>query len=198
MENIYNSTTNNVKHDTDWYFSEEGRIAYEQADSIPQKIEYFYNYLISIFDAREKTYKLACVLAAGVANSSLSFSQYPEILSKKANPFMKHYIKEGFLGDEYDACDLITCLHKKAEYPNKKPEADSGYEEWVSLQMPEDKDTEDIYKIERLIIWLFGEFVANEELIDEPVLKYYPYAIDDGPLNYNDPDDEESDDDADY
>ncbi len=198
MENVNIISSNNIKHDKEWYFSEEGRIAYEQADSVPKKIEYFYNYLTQIFDANELTYKFACLLACGVENSRFSFSQYPEILSKKNNPFIKHYINEGFLGDEYNANELLTCLHQKADYPNKKSEATSGYEEWVSLQMPEDVGMEDIYRIERLIIWLFGEFVENKELIDEPVIKYYPYGIDDSALNYNDPDDDEDFDDEDY
>lgn len=195
MENVYNNTSNGNKHDREWYFSEEGRIAYEQADSILKKIEYFYNYLTSGYSSggSETDYKFAILLACGIANSRFSYSKYPDILSEKSNPFIKSYFKYGFAGYDGGASQMMECLHENSDYANKKRKASCRYDEWIALQMPQDRSMEDIYRIERLIIWLFGEFVANKELVNEPVIKYYPYEIDSFLLNYSGSEDDEYD-----
>ena len=115
-------------------------------------------------------------MAAGIAESSLSYARYPDILNQKTNPFIDLYIQESFGHLERNARHLLGCLHEKSDYPNKKSYP-LPRRPWAALQMPEDQDLADIYTIERLIIWLFGEFAVKDDLLQEKVLPYYPYQI---------------------
>ena len=97
------------KHDVDWYFSKDGKKAYDDAKTPAQKTMYFFEYLFEeVIDSPHKVdaaYRLAYVLANSVASSSLEFAGYPDILDVTKNPLIncihttklsrKEIVKEG-------------------------------------------------------------------------------------------------------
>ena len=90
-----------------WYFSEEGKKAYDAANSVAKKTKYFYDYLWAIrprekldtFKKRDKNednpeakeffFKLAFVMANSMDKSSLKFAGHPNILEADKNPIVK-------------------------------------------------------------------------------------------------------------
>ncbi len=95
------------KTEEKWFFSEGGKKAYEAADSVAKKTQYFYDYLWAIrprekldtFKKRDKNednpeakeffFKLAFVMANSMDKSSLKFAGHPNILEADKNPIVK-------------------------------------------------------------------------------------------------------------
>ena len=101
----------------EWFFTPEGKEAYEKADTIELKTEYFYNYLDRLHfklyprlgaiyaDKQKKNVnpinrplahnlrKLAHIMAVSMDSSSLDFAGYPNMLDEKINPLLS-LIKE--------------------------------------------------------------------------------------------------------
>ena len=84
------------RSDPKWYFSDEGKKAYENASTPAKKTKYFFEYLMSKKnkvtseeDASEVFFRIAVIMANSMDCSSLDFGGYPNILDETKNPFIK-------------------------------------------------------------------------------------------------------------
>lgn len=144
-----------------WYFSSEGKSAYESLSSVCEKTLFFMNYLRCIQnkknnpDVVEILYKIAFVMSNSMVDSNLEFGGYPNILNQDKNPFV-YYVKHNLLNHEYVPiyCEetlplvLLKLLHYGPD--NKSDNADIPY--GIITFCEENEPISDMYKIERDII----------------------------------------------
>lgn len=148
--------------DENWYFSSEGKKAYENLSSLGQKTRFFFDYLLLIAktpDCQEYLYRIAFVMANSMVDSTLEFGGYPNIIDEGKNPLVR-YIKNEVLvyGDKYleNYCGKFLCvLHTGTD------EQDAMYiykdRPFDRLSYCKDNDhLTDMYKIERDIISTFS------------------------------------------
>jgi len=149
----------------DWYYSPEGKIAYDEANSIPKRIIYFYKYLLTITgklntmnssynlvigserDSANDTnlYKIACIMADSMDHSQLSFAGWPNILLPERNPLVNYVTKHPHK-QKIQASELICALQGRSNLNTQN-------ELHKSLTPP--SVNADMYLIEREIIWAF-------------------------------------------
>lgn len=154
------ATETTKRNDPNWYFSDEGRAAYDAADTPAQKTKYFFDYLMAkkpknVYEGYAKPvfFKLAVIMACAIDKSSL---EYPKILDYKENVILKSILdanQEQFkiLSDKdssyFLALALLSGIHGKAE---KSYISNKGYH---SLCHDSDENEySDLYKLERTII----------------------------------------------
>lgn len=153
--------SNNPRHDISWFMSGKGRVAYNNANTLLKKTEYFFDYLQTVAKSKENLsflYKLAFVMADTMDKSLLEFAGYPNILDASKNPLVAFVAAEPIPGDDkyrniYIA-RLLCALHKEKHpndyyYSSRKP-----YERLTPRNA--DGSFSDMYKIERDIIWTFN------------------------------------------
>lgn len=151
-----------------WYFSPEGKAAYDSLANACEKTKFFLNYLCvvqqqskSVSEGRRKgdedlrlywlLYKIAFVMSSSMVDSKLEFGGYPNILDAQKNPFV-HYVKHsvrlvnGFDKD-FDGFpfSFLHLLHGDKENNNKP----------IITFLDENEPLTDLYKIERDIITIF-------------------------------------------
>lgn len=144
-----------------WYTSEEGKQAYLNADTLPKKTFFFYEYLLSI--ARYKgnkgvLYKIAFVMADSMVNSELEFAGYPNVIDPAKNPLVA-YVKSGVIPEntgESDftliICSQLLCALHGEKYPRNYLLPSRKPYTRLTKQNP-DGSFPDMYKIERELIW---------------------------------------------
>jgi len=115
-----------IGKDTAWYLSEEGKEAYENANTGGKKVKYFFDYLCTLDTVKNSfgdrsligaangglekisewtkakdgrfavLYKIAHIMANSMDKSSLPFGGYPNILQADKNPLIHSIQKTGF------------------------------------------------------------------------------------------------------
>ncbi len=148
----------------DWYFSNEGKKAYNEAKSPAAKVLYFYNYLTAVKATKLMSstyarlgYSLACknshesafikvayVMMNSMDKSSFEFAGYPNILSPEKNPIVKYLSTSEC--KEIDADTLLKLIRNDS--------CDISFENLT--QFNQDRTVSDMYKIERDIIVAFS------------------------------------------
>lgn len=97
------------KKSREWYFSDKGKWAYEQAKTTSQKIEYFFNYLQCVNDeADDLNRRMAYVMAVAQDKTSKPYGNWPGILDAKSNPIVKYLLTHNgdvSVTDMYEQCD---------------------------------------------------------------------------------------------
>lgn len=146
------------KNNSNWYFTNEGEDAYNAAKTPAQKTVYFFNYLTSITehkDKREVLYKIAYIMANSMDSSSLEFAGYPNILDPEKNPLVNYVKTTGLVASDQVAYGLmlLAALNNEKDarlflYAKHKP-----YNRITYLES--DGSASDKYKIERDIIGAF-------------------------------------------
>ena len=104
-----------------WYFSSEGKEAYDSLSNACEKTKFFLNYLCivqqqskSVSEAHRKSdedlhlywllYKIAFVMSSSMVESQLEFGGYPNVLDPQKNPF-DYYVKNNVLPTTYCKAD---------------------------------------------------------------------------------------------
>ena len=155
-----------------WYFSAEGKKAYENLLSNADKTRFFMNYLRTIErkDLNElhmsysyTLYRIAYVMAHSMVDSKLEFGGYPNVLDETKNPLVK-YVKH--CSSEHKKCDKpLFCFQLIRRFgENSISFCDDG-------QSPTD-----MYKIERDIIFMFDKEAHQS---GTAILKVYQKVLDD-------------------
>ena len=135
-----------LKKDKQWFLSEEGGKKFAALNCVGDRAVFIYSYLKTIsneaFEKDNILFKTAFLLADEVYNSNLEYSQYPEILSEKANPFVAFLSnsKKGYTEDQI-YCIFLSFIHGISNPFNK---ADWIYNEKMF------KDDEYIHKLDEL------------------------------------------------
>lgn len=147
----------------EWYFSPEGKNAYESLSTPCEKTKFFLNYLRSIEKKTNDSlsvnllYKIAFVMSSSMVDSQLKFGGYPNILDETKNPFV-YYVKHNTLQDRVDyehktfPVVLLQLLHEGAS--ERKNEHTTPY--GILTFCKENEPLSDMYKIERDIIVVCG------------------------------------------
>ncbi len=149
------------RNDPKWYFSDEGKNAYEAADTPAKKTKFFFDYLMAKKDktvnAKESTdifFKTALVMASAIDKSSLEYGSYPDILDENKNPILNDVIimnkkmidalaEDPHLLSSY----LLSSLHGKELTVYSQNNA------YKNLSFCKDgEEFSDLYKLERAII----------------------------------------------
>ena len=158
-----NSISESEAKPSSWFISEEGKQSFLNANTLPKKTLFFYEYLLSVAkykENKEALYKIAFIMADSMVNSELEFGGFPNILDSAKNPLVA-YIKTEMMpknsgrtnfGDIY-ASHLICALHKE-KYPNNYLYSGRKPYNRLTKQKP-DGSFSDMYIIEREIIWSF-------------------------------------------
>ena len=176
-----------------WYFSPEGKQAYENLSSFADKTHFFYNYLrviegkSDIDSASSFLFKIAYIMASSMVDSKLEFAGYPNILDAKKNPFIYYAARAprhdwGYHEDL--SLDTLDVLHSKFEVKGDLCFCD------------ENEQAIDLYKIERDIILMFAQGYYSSET---DILDVYSRVLDnalgiDQDIYYNDYEDEDDND----
>ncbi len=142
---------NEVKRDREWYFSSEGESAYLQADTLGKKVAFFHEYLTKVISSKseKEAYKVALLLAIGIAKSQLSYASYPSIINEEENPMLSYYKEKGV----FSTTDFLSFICKKGETVT-----------YTSLTYFDGGEISDQYRLERLII-LIGESESDQKLV---------------------------------
>ena len=140
-------------YDKSWYFSPEGKKAYESLSSYADKTHFFMNYLRTIERKDGNDYQLskpyvlyrfAYVMAHSMVDSNLDFGGYPNVLDERKNPLVQ-YVKHHSL--EKGLCkDSRFCFFIMRKFGEKS----------ISF-CGENQPITDMYKIERDIIFMFDK-----------------------------------------
>lgn len=146
----------------EWYFSPEGKNAYESLSTPCEKTKFFLNHLRSIEQKTNDSssvdllYKIAFVMSNSMVDSQLAFGGYPNILDATKNPFIG-YVKSNAIR-YYSNDDKIYCLEflRLLHYGpcSNKDESDLPY--GLISFCGDNEIPSDIYKIERDIMSVFG------------------------------------------
>ena len=130
---------------SEWFFSEDGKKAYDEAKTLLQKTMFFFDYLSALDrSSKEIETMLAYILASAVDGSSLEFAKYPDILNPEKNPLIP---KKG--ERFYSPLDMLESLHKKYE---DKPIKDIDVNQVYSMCWGGSAEICDMYRLERLIL----------------------------------------------
>lgn len=135
---------------SEWFFSEDGKKAYDEAKTLSQKTMFFFDYLSALDRSRGESgdekieTMLAYILASAVDGSSLEFAKYPDILNPEKNPLIPEE-GERF----YSPFDMLESLHKKYE---DKPIKDIDINQVYSMCWGGSAEISDMYRLERLIL----------------------------------------------
>jgi len=159
----------------EWYFSPEGKNAYESLSTPCEKTKFFLNYLRSIEQKTNASssvdllYKIAFVMSSSMVDSQLAFGGYPNILNPEKNPFV-YYVKHNTLNYrvvEYNTIFpvfLLQLLHEGFQESENDHTTSFG----ILTFCKENEPISDMYKIERDIIvvcgfsWWYSEY--NKEI----------------------------------
>ena len=103
-----------------WFTSPEGITAYASLPSLMDKTLFFYAYLQKklhkSYETDNACFKFALFLADAVANSSLSFSSYPEILDASNNPYLAYMVNwDKYPGKRVLYYGFMSVLHGLAD-----------------------------------------------------------------------------------
>ncbi len=163
----------------EWYFSNAGHMAYQQAKTVPDRTKFFYNYLWCISSKKQKPdflERIAFIMANSMTPSNLPFARYPNILDGNQNPFVA-LVESGFVSpignndhdknfkfEVVDTAVLLAALHNDNDWKNyysidKKP--------YLQLNYSTNGTYSDIQKIERDIIWSRKFSLKNDEVHNE-------------------------------
>ena len=149
-------------HSTDWYFSPDGKEAYEKLTSLAQKTNFFRDYLMSVAKIpihAEYIYRIAFVMANSMVDSKLSFGGYPNVLNEDKNPLVR-YIKNNVfelnddLGEIY--CGTLLCVLHTGSSAGEDTYMCKGQPYEKITYCEGDEPLTDMYKIERDIISAFS------------------------------------------
>lgn len=169
---------------TAWFFSSEGKQAYDCANSLPDRILYFQKYLDSL-PIEHKTfskdiYKIACIMADAMDYSGLCFAGYPNILMPEYNPLIRFLLDAtSKLDNSYlhiTAADLLCALHGGTDYTKYSSYKGESYKNLLPLS----ESSTAMYLIEREIIWAFYDNpIDSDDIIATEGSPYlYSYATD--------------------
>ena len=173
-----NDLKNEEIYSSKWYLSKEGEKAYENAKTPAQKTLFFFNYLSRLYEEgtyfskemdsyKRKTYdlinKVAFVLANFVADTSLPFSKYPDILDPKTNCFSNIYTinLSARNGNNY-GIEILTELTKQ----KKSDLYDANKRPFKHLEFSEEDKLSDMYKLQRAVI---GIFISPEKIFSDGI-----------------------------
>ena len=149
-------------HPASWYFSPEGKKAYNKLSDAREKTRFFLNYLCEIqtqsaslkdgyyeledFWLRSSLYDIALTMARSMVDSQLEFGGYPNIIDPKKNPFISYIMENGApsTGEAYANFPLVLLrlLHGGA----------NANDDHILTFLEENEPLTDLYKIERDII----------------------------------------------
>ena len=169
-----------------WYFSHEGKEAYNSLSNECEKTRFFLNYLCvvqqqskSVSEGRREgnedlllywlLYNIAFVMSNSMVDSKLEFGGYPNILDIQKNPFL-YYVKHNVLPTKfckaYDEVPLVLLrlLH------NHQNNNDNN----IITFLEENEPLTDLYKIERDIITIFN----LPRLSDGKLSEVYSFVFD--------------------
>ena len=165
--------------DTAWYLSEDGKKAYENANTGGKKVKYFFDYLCTLdtvaedlpklneYKERDKgiesIYKIAHIMANSMDKASLPFGGYPNILQADKNPLIGCIEENGFktfvkINESTQALLLLASLRQGKE-PPKKYHVNESYK--VLTPCGNNGEFTDTYKVERDILGSFYD--GNEQ-----------------------------------
>lgn len=173
------------KRNAEWYFSEDGKNAYEKADTLAKKTSFFCDYLNQKTNIKEEPkgcfgalssankdkkpkndiVKMAFFLATGVAKSNLSYSNYPDILDESKNLMVAFFTKNGV----FDTCSLLAIL--KGE-DSREAFSEPSNAPYRKISYCRRDDISELYRLERLIIGI-GEAENDSKLAAPFVHDFY-------------------------
>ena len=151
-------------HPESWYFSPEGKKAYESLSTARDKTKFFLNYLCVAqkqskslsagsrdsyedFNLYNVLYRIAFVMSSSMVDSQLEFGGYPNILDAQKNPFV-HYVKHNKFNlnsTNDNSLTLLRILHCELNSESKNDNC-------IITFLEKNDPLTDIYKIERDII----------------------------------------------
>lgn len=160
------------QYDEAWYFSPEGKRAYESLSTQYDKTHFFLNYLRSATpetyakDWHNVTflYRIAFVMSNSMVDSQLEFGGYPNIIDESKNPLV-YYVK-------YKESESLEYLLSLLHY-NNSDKSDSPYGPITFCK--ENEPVSDLYKIERDIILIFDGLNWTDR---ERISSLYSRALD--------------------
>ena len=164
-------------NDTEWYFSQEGINSYAQQDTPEKKTLFLHAYLRKVspgFLESGVLFKVAFLLADGVASSSLPCATYPNIIDETKNPFICYLIKGKYYSEKVLYHIFLSILHgivdtadDKAWIYDDELLSDGGYTRILRDSMHDYSDFMPMYPafkvnkgcefLQLQIIWMFGE-----------------------------------------
>ena len=179
-----------IPHPGEWYFSEVGHRAYDRADTLAEKMKYFFDYLLAVSPKKQKPeflQRVAFIMAHSMEHSGMPFAGYPNILDEKLNPFVE-LIKNGYVSpkpdshfranatEDFDAAILLTKIHQKGgDKAGFQAEVEDYFsivkKPYLKFDYPPNGIYTDIQKIERDIIW-------SRKLDEENELSRPPFCYD--------------------
>ena len=181
------------KRTSQWYFSKKGEEAYQAAKTVPQKVMYFYNY---IMDSRtdEDSYNeefaqsIAYIMALSMDGTSKPYGSWPGIIDPEVNPLVKFaleyvvpslsVIMEVAQDKDLDSTELSEYVNqKKVAYAIAAVRGLEDYEMFMPTtvdaykNLTKNEADPELFLIERCIIFTLGK-------------KYYDMENGVGPYNF--------------
>lgn len=170
--------TSGIRKNEAWYFSNEGRRAYENAKTVAQKTAYFYDYLTVVARAPKNAnalHKIAYVMAKAMANTPLELGSYPELLKAEKNPLVAYVKKTPMPCDpKYDRLYAIQIL--RAFRGDRDLKVDeylyASHAPYKKMALPDESDSKSVavWRIERYILSTFWKAERDDVYV--------------GPFNY--------------
>ncbi len=176
-------------HAPEWYFTQEGEQAYNNAKTKADKVLYFFDYLNAVAGSRgnrDTLYRAAYVMANSMDSSSLDFSGYPNILKTDKNPLVRTAALKPCEPAVFGLMSL-SILHG-SDNASDYLEAKACPYKFLTYSA-DDGSMSDLYKIERDII---GAFCLEE---DGGYVPPYMYDIIDSEIGPDSDDEEDYSDD---
>ena len=139
-----------------WCFTDEGRRAYETADTTAKRIMYFYEYLASISRTPKNTavlHKLAVIMAEAIDVEGSPYRGYPNVLKEDSNPLVA-YVKGNVTDSDDRVCGIkLLCAFQGVSVE----EAELFFEpkHCPYRRLTQRKENEAAWRIERSIIQSF-------------------------------------------
>lgn len=162
----------------DWYFSQAGVDSYAQQDTLEKKTLFLHSFLNRVaspeFVKSGVLFKVAFLLADGVAASSLPCATYPDIIDETKNPFICYLTRGKYYSEEVLYHIFLAILHGIVDATDNKSWiyddellSSGGYTRILRDSMHDYSDYMPIYPafkvnqgcelLQLQIIWMFGE-----------------------------------------
>lgn len=160
------------KKDPKWYLSDEGKAAYEAADTPAKKTRYFFDFLmtkklntVKEEEATDVLFKTALIMNCAMDKTSLEYGSYPDILDEGKNPLLKDVftMTSKTFGTLNSSPELLSIFHLSSLH-GKETSAYMGNKGYLNLSFCKDgEECSDLYKLERAII---GICCSDNDMLD--------------------------------